>query len=93
MQEFGVIKEMLDDKKSYRVGMACAVGCMIIWGALPIYWKALIPISSYVIILYRIVLAWVFCFIACLKVYGFAEISAPLRDKKKAGKLAGGDNR
>ena len=38
------------DKKEYRKGLLVAVGCMVLWGVLPAYWKLLIPISSWTII-------------------------------------------
>ena len=80
----GAITTMPDDKRKYKIGIAFGVGCMVIWGVLPIYWKALIPISSYVIILYRIVLAWLTCFLIGLKVYGLSEMIKPLKDKGTA---------
>ena len=74
---------MTDERKSYRTGMISVICCMVIWGFMPIYWKSLIPISSYVIILYRIFLSWVTCFVGALKAYGIKELAAPLKDKKK----------
>jgi len=76
-----------DERKKYRVGMASVISSMTIWGFMPIYWQALIPIDSYVIILYRLVLAGLTCFIAALVTYGFAGIKEPLGDKKKLTKL------
>ena len=38
----------------YRQGMASALGCAVWWGIMPIYWQMLQPISSLVIIFYRI---------------------------------------
>jgi len=71
------------EQRDYRTGMLCAVGSFIMWGFLPVYWKALIPINSYVIILYRILLVGVFCFITGCVCYGLKGILEPLRDKKK----------
>ena len=78
----GDIKEMLDDKKKYRTGLIFGVAAMVMWGVLPLYWKALVPISSYTIVLYRIVFYGLTCFIAAVKVYGFSEIIAPLKERK-----------
>lgn len=54
---------------------------MVIWGFLPIYWQALIPISSWLIILYRIILVCVYGVIAARFSYSFKEIFEPLKDK------------
>ena len=40
----------------YTKGMAALITSMVMWGVLPVYWKSLIPIDSWVIILYRILL-------------------------------------
>lgn len=68
--------------KSYRLGLASALGCAFIWGILPVYWKLLIPIPSFVIIFYRISLAGLACLIWCLAKYGWEEVKKPLQDKK-----------
>lgn len=60
--------------EQYRQGMASALGCAVFWGVMPIYWQMLQPISSLVIIFYRILLVAVVCFIMALKVHGLAEI-------------------
>lgn len=53
-----------------------------LWGILPIYWKSLIPISSYIIILYRIVWVGIICFFLAIVKHGFEEIKKPLLNKK-----------
>lgn len=68
-------------KKNYRIGMVYALSCAVLWGLLPIYWQALRPISSFVIIFYRVFLVGVVCFIAALKMHGWEEIKAPLKVK------------
>lgn len=77
--------------KQYQIGMAAALACSILWGFLPIYWQALRPIESSVIIFYRIVLVGVVCFAASLPLYGWKRIKAPLAAKGAKGKyfLAG----
>ena len=60
--------------EQYKQGMASALGCAVWWGIMPIYWQMLQPISSLVIIFYRILLVAVVCFIMALKVHGMAEI-------------------
>ncbi|MEG0392429.1 MAG: EamA family transporter RarD, partial [Anaerovoracaceae bacterium] len=62
--------------------MFAALTSAILWGVLPIYWQALRPIDSFVIIFYRIVLVGVVCFVAALKVYGRKEMLKPLKHKK-----------
>jgi chloramphenicol-sensitive protein RarD len=60
---------------------------MLIWGVMPIYWKALVPVNSYVIVLYRILFTGITCGIVALKVYGADGIKAPLKNKKTTAKL------
>ena len=83
--------EQKQKKKTYRTGLICALGCSGLWGILPLYWQALRPIPSSVIIFYRIFLVGVVCFLAALKLYGFDGIKAPLKEKGAALKyfLAG----
>jgi len=76
-----------EEIRKYRTGMICAVGSMTIWGFMPIYWRALIPMSSYVIILYRIALAGIASFAAALKAYGPGGLAAPLKQKGIVPKL------
>lgn len=71
------------EKKSYRLGLTCAIGCGIVWGFLPIYWNALKPIPSSVIIFYRILLMAVVCFIACAFKYGIKEVFKPMFESPK----------
>ncbi|MCR5482737.1 MAG: EamA family transporter RarD [Clostridia bacterium] len=70
-----------NDRKNYRFGMTAAIGCSCLWGVLPIYWKSLIPIDSFVIIFYRIFLVGVVSFLGAWKLYGLKAIMAPLRVK------------
>ena len=76
-----------DERKNYRTGMICAFCCMTIWGFMPIYWNALIPISPFVVILYRIVLSWISSFTVALKTFGFEKLTAPVKQKKTLFKL------
>jgi len=74
-------------KMNYKLGMTSALACAFIWGVLPLYWKALIPISSGVIIFYRILLVSIVCFLSSLKKYGAKATFEPARDKRCALKL------
>lgn len=67
--------------KEYKIGMICAIASAVTWGFLPIYWQALRPVDSIVIIFYRIVFVALVTFIASLKIYGMEGIKAPLRIK------------
>ena len=75
---------MLKDKKysEYKIGVMCVVACQVIWGVLPIYWQALMPIDSWIIILYRIFTMAVYSLIVARMKYSFAEIFGPLKDRK-----------
>ena len=85
--QFGV--EYMDDNRTeyavvradYKVGMTAAILCAVIWGVLPLYWQALRPIESSVIIFYRIVLVGAVSFVGALKFYGWKKIWQPLRAK------------
>ena len=66
----------------YKIGVLCVIACQIIWGFLPIYWQALKPIDSWIIILYRIFTMAVYSLIAARLKYSFKEIFEPLKDRK-----------
>lgn len=70
-----------DIRKEYKVGVACAILCALIWGVLPIYWKSLQPINSLLIMFYRLVLACIFVFVADLFIYKWKGIIEPLKKK------------
>ena len=67
--------------QDYKIGMICIIGCSLFWGVCPIYWKALEPIPSWIIILYRIVTMFVYSYIAARAKYSRDEIIGPLRDR------------
>jgi len=77
----------LNERKEYRTGMTCVLASMIIWGIAPMYWRALVPIDSYVIIMYRILFAAIACGIAAFIVYGKEEMKKPLESKKTMGTI------
>ena len=74
--------EKLNQGKSYRQGIFSSLMCNIWWGLMPVYWQALRPIGSWVIIFYRIVLVAAVCLIAAVAVYDKKTVFAPLKDKK-----------
>ena len=78
---------IIDEKKQYKQGMISALGCSLWWGIMPIYWQMLRPIDSSVIIFYRIVLVALVCLVGALILYDKETILAPLKDKKKLGKI------
>ena len=51
------------ENKNYKNGLIYALSCAVIWGFLPIYWDALNPISSLVVIFYRVTLMTLTCFL------------------------------
>ena len=53
----------------------------LIWGVLPAYWQALVPIPSWIIILYRMTTMFVYSYIAARIIYSREEIWAPLKEK------------
>ncbi len=66
---------------TYKKGLFYALACSILWGILPIYWQALRPIESSVIIFYRIFLVGLVCLLVSLKIYGIEEIKKHLAPK------------
>ena len=73
------------ENKNYKNGLIYALSCAVIWGFLPIYWNALNPISSLVVIFYRIALMTLTCFaVEFYQKRNIKQIFAPLfADKKK----------
>lgn len=77
-------KNQLPDSGSlneYKTGVICVLACQIFWGFCPIYWQALEPIPSWMIILYRIVTMFVYSYIAARFRYSKEEIWGPLKDR------------
>lgn len=74
---------MTKEQSQYRKGILQVVFCMVIWGVLPIYWKSLIPISSSVIILYRVLMVLLTALLLARKNYIWKEIWAPLKEDRK----------
>ncbi|MDT8902374.1 EamA family transporter RarD [Anaeroselena agilis] len=83
----------MTNRPKIDAGLASAVGCYILWGFLPIYWKFLSHVPALEILAHRIVWSFVFL-IGLLAVTGKIsparrEIAAILADRKKlAGVLA-----
>ena len=73
------------ENKNYRNGLIYALSCAMIWGFLPIYWNALKPIGSGVVIFYRITLMTLTCLVVQLyQTKNLKKIFAPMfADKKK----------
>lgn len=68
-------------------GFAAALGAFILWGLLPIYWKALISVDPFEILCHRII--WSLLFIALILTIKrrWTETFAPLRSPKNLGIL------
>ena len=69
-------------EQDHKKGFLAASGCAALWGILPVYWKSLVPISSSVIIIYRILLVALVSLFFARRSYSWKEIFSPLRDKK-----------
>ena len=70
-----------------RQGILAAIISNVIWGFLPIYWHALRPIESSVLIFYRIFLSAVVCLFLVRRRYSREELLEPLRDRRLALKF------
>lgn len=72
-----------------RQGLLAGIISNLIWGFLPLYWHALRPINSGVIIFYRVFLCAVSSYIIARRKYSREELFAPLKDKKLIAKFFG----
>ncbi|WP_027868514.1 EamA family transporter RarD [Eubacterium sp. AB3007] len=68
----------MTDDRGYKTGIISMLGCDVLWGVLPLYWQALRPIDSWVIIFYRIFLVGLVAGIASLWIYGLPAIREQL---------------
>ena len=70
-----------DNNRDYRIGLICVLASQLIWGFLPAYWQALVPIPSWIIILYRMTTMFIYSYIAARLRYTKEEIWTPLKEK------------
>lgn len=70
------------EKNQYRVGIIAALFCGFLWGILPIYWDGLKPIGSFTIIVYRVVLMSLMCYIACAFTIGPVKVFKGMFDDR-----------
>ena len=63
------------------------LSCDVLWGVLPLYWQALRPIDSWVIIFYRIFLVGLVSGIATVIIYGVPAIREQYRIKSNLWKF------
>ena len=67
--------------RTYITGVISMLSCDVLWGVQPIYWQALRPIDSWVIIFYRIFLVGFVSGIATLKIYGIDKVKEQLKPR------------
>ncbi len=65
-----------------KQGILAGLFSNILWGVLPLYWHALRPIDSVVIIFYRIFLCAVFSYLLARRKYSKEELFAPFQNRK-----------
>ena len=70
----------------YRTGVIFVLICQLVWGVLPVYWQALAPIPSWIIILYRMLTMFIYTYIVARISYSREEIWAPLKEKGVFGR-------
>lgn len=69
-------------------GPLCVVGCYILWGLLPIFWKLLSAVDSLYVLGCRIVWSMVFTALLLMLCHGrFAGVRAALRDCRECFRL------
>jgi len=73
-----------DSNKEYEKGVAFATLSYVIWGVLPVYWKALAPVAPVLIMFYRMLMAFIFVAFLAAFMYKPAQIFEPLRKKGAA---------
>ena len=71
----------INKETEYRRGVICVLACQVMWGFLPLFWNAINPIDSWIIILYRIFTMFVFTVVAARFRYSWKEIFGPLADR------------
>ena len=75
-------RNVLDNNnRDYKIGLICVLASQLIWGFLPAYWQALVPIPSWIIILYRMTTMFIYSYIAARLRYTREEIWTPLKEK------------
>jgi chloramphenicol-sensitive protein RarD len=79
--ETETVKKTREPMSDDKLGLLCVIGCQLFWGVCPIYWQALMPIPSWIIILYRIVTMFVYSYIAARLRFSREEVWGPLRDR------------
>ena len=77
----------MTDDRGYKTGIISMLGCDVLWGVLPLYWQALRPIDSWVIIFYRIFLVGLVAGIASLWIYGLPAIREQLKVRSNLWKF------
>ena len=70
-----------NNNRDYKIGLICVLASQLIWGFLPAYWQALVPIPSWIIILYRMTTMFIYSYIAARLRYTKEEIWTPLKEK------------
>ncbi len=59
------------------------LGCYVLWGLLPVFWKLLAGVNSAYVLAQRIVFSCLFCFAVILIKKNGGELKSILRDKKQ----------
>ncbi len=85
------MNQEMQNKLEYKKGLACALGCSLLWGILPIYWKLLQAVNPLLIMFYRLVLCFILVFFIDLVLFGWKKMMEPLKKKgaKRTFFLAG----
>ncbi len=66
-----------------RKNVLCVMGCFILWGILPVYWKLLSGLNSFLVLSNRMVWSLVFCLLILMFTGNFHKIKIALQDKKQ----------
>lgn len=74
-------KELGSSSNDYRSGVLTAIFCQLIWGVLPVYWQALMPIPAWIIVMYRMFTMFIYCYIVARIMYSRQDILALAKEK------------
>src|SRR5215213_1979383 len=74
--------------RSERVGVACAVGAFFLWGAAPLYFRALRGVSAFETIAQRVLWSFAFLLLLLPATRGFGPLRAAVRQPRLLARLA-----
>ncbi len=75
------------EQNKEKQGLMAALFSLIFWGLMPLYWQALRPVDSHIIIFYRIFLVGALCLVLSRVRHGRQGLLDPLKNKRQTLRL------